>query len=158
MKNKRLLAIVFLGLSFCFVSGVGYGEKLEETLRESKKSLMEHYLLRARVNYIMKNPTNFLNVEFSYDPHGGWGRPALPETIDTKGKICVVITDNRDAFAYKSGTALLKEFKKALEAIYSSELVVWVIGLDTELVVVFRSKDEIPLGYFYQGEYHLWEK
>ena len=26
MKNKKLLAIILLSLSFCFVSGVGYGE------------------------------------------------------------------------------------------------------------------------------------
>ncbi len=26
MKNKKLLAIILLSLSFCFVSGVGYGK------------------------------------------------------------------------------------------------------------------------------------
>ncbi len=26
MKNKKLLAIILLSLSFCFVSGAGYGE------------------------------------------------------------------------------------------------------------------------------------
>ncbi len=30
MKNKKLLAIILLSLSFCFVSGVGYGVGLEK--------------------------------------------------------------------------------------------------------------------------------
>jgi len=65
MRSEKLLAAFLLGVVLCFIPVLGYGEKLEETLRESKTSLMEHHLLRARVNYIMENPTNFLNVEFS---------------------------------------------------------------------------------------------
>ncbi len=32
MKNKKLLAIILLSLSFCFVSGVGYGLESEEAI------------------------------------------------------------------------------------------------------------------------------
>jgi len=30
--------------------------------------------------------------------------------------------------------------------------------MDTDVVAQFLSKQQIPLGYFYQGEYHLWGK
>lgn len=30
--------------------------------------------------------------------------------------------------------------------------------MDNDVVAKFHSEDETPLGYFYEGEYHLWEK
>ncbi len=44
MKNKKLLAIILLSLSFCFVSGVGYGETdsdIAEEIVKAFKSLFE---------------------------------------------------------------------------------------------------------------------
>ena len=52
---------------------------------------------------------------------------------------------------------LLGDFKRQLEATYSF-IAAWATDMDTDVVAVFYGRGEIPLGYFYQGEYHLWGK
>ena len=158
MRTRILLLAILLGVVLCFVSGAGYGdETLEETLFNNEPRLIDFYLLKAEVDYIKENPDSFLNVEFFYDRHGEWGLNVLPKNVDTKGKICIAVTDNRGMFSYKTGKFLLEQFERAIEDIRSSEITVWIIALNTEIVVVFRNKEE-TLGYFYEGEYHLWEE
>jgi hypothetical protein len=106
---------------------------------------------------MMLNPTSFLNVRFYYDPDGRFGRKFFPEGIDTKRKICVRVTDNRGVFSDKSGIALLDQFKRKLEVIYSF-IRLMDTDMDTDIVALFFSKRGIPLDYFYQGKYYLWEK
>ncbi len=64
---------------------------------------------------------------------------------------------NFGVFCYKSGKNLLHQFKWALEVMY------WYIApvatdMDTDVVVMFLNREQSPLGYFYRGEYYLWEK
>ena len=157
MSGKRLLAAFLLGVGFCFVPVLGYGE-VKHRAAEIKATFMDLTLLDAKVRYMMSNPTNFLYVNFYYDSAGGYGElEGFSEDVDTTGKIFVSIYDTRDIFSYKSGIALLDSFKRALEAAY------WCIkmcatDMDTDIVAKFYSREGIPLGYFYQGEYHLWEK
>jgi len=154
MKGRGLLVAFLLGVGLCFVPALGYGE-VEHWADEAKASLMDFTLLNARVNYIMHNPTNFLNVNFYYDPKGMY-EDRFPEGVHTKGKIYIDVMDNRGLFSYMSGTALLDQFKRELETLYSF-IRYMATNMDTDIVAVFRSKGGIPLGYFYQGEYHLWE-
>ena len=158
MKNKKLLAIILLSVSFCFVSGVGYGEVMH-MWNETKATLMELVLAEARIDYIMRNPDVFLDVHFYYDSTGWFGE-GFPENVDTKGKICVEVLDNkRGGFSYVTGTALLDLFKGYLEIVYAFiELEGVVTDLDTDIVAKFVSRGGISLGYFYQGEYHLWDE
>jgi len=169
MKGKKLLAAFLLGVGLCFVPALGHGEILgkygvreyTDEVRGDKELAMESGLLEARVDYMMRSPTSFLNVEFYYDPVGMYS-PLFPEDVDTKEKIWVDILDNRGVFSDKSGVALLKEFKRHLEAIFS-HLGQVATDIDNDVVV---SLGVIPCGfeirtqlaYFYQGEYHLWEK
>ncbi len=44
------------------------------------------FLLEARLNYIMRNPTNFLNVQMYYDLDGECSK-RLADSINSKGKI-----------------------------------------------------------------------
>ena len=157
MKSKSLLAIILLSLSFCFVSGVGYGEVKEWSDKEKISYTEVLLLLSARVDYIMYNPTTFLNVDFIYDSDGAFGKKVFPRDVDTKGKICVRVIDSRRVFSDKSGVALLGLFERVLESIRWHIFFV-ATDLDTDIVAKFLSREAIPLGYFYQGEYHLWEK
>lgn len=94
MRKKRFLAIVLLVVVFCFVvSGVGYGEVQEWSDQEKASYAEAILLLGARVDYIMYNPTTFLNVDFLYDSDGTFGEKVFPMNVDTKGKICVRATD-----------------------------------------------------------------
>ncbi len=157
MKNKKLLAIILLSLSFCFVSGVGYGE-INEELRDMEVSRMEYLLLEAKVKYIMRNPASFLDITWFYDG-GGWSAlfGKWPTKIDTEKKIVIDISDNRNRFFDKSGVVLLESFKKTLEAIYSFiDHIATYMSYD--VVARFYSEGDIPLGYFSEGEYHLWEE
>ena len=159
MRGKRLLAAFLLGVGLCFVPTLGYGE-VAHWLHKRKVSSMNFWLLNARVDYMMHNPTRFLIVTFHYNPVGTLkGAVEFPEgvDIDTKGKIHVLIRDSRGVFSDKSGTALLDQFKTELKVIYSFLRFI-ASDMDTDIVARFVSREEIPLGYFYQGEYYLWEK
>ena len=156
MRTKKLLAAFLLGVGLCFVPVSGYG-KVEHWMDEAKASLMSVKLLEARLEYMMSKPDNFLWVRFSYDPDGHVGRKYFPRILDTEGKIWVMVKDSRRVFYYKSGGALLDQFKKELETIY------WFIELiatdmNTDIVATFQSAENVSLGYFYQGKYHLWER
>ncbi len=155
MKNKKLLAIISLSLIFCFVSGVGYGE-IPEWVDEATASYIDLKLLDAKVSYMMTNKTSFLGVSFYYDPTGTVYNSVFPSFVDTKRKIVITVYDDRDRFSFKSGINLLDSFKKTLKAIYSFVNVI-ATDMDTDIVAIFFSEEEIRLGYFSEGEYHLWE-
>lgn len=155
MRGKKLLAGFLVGVMIvCLVPVMGYGEI---PIR------MELNFLYAKIDYIMRNPNSFLNFILHYDPEGAIGEvfeylESFPD-IDTKGKILVVVLDNRGVFSNKSGIALLEEFEKQLEVIYwSIQHVATDMDTDIEMVAVFFSRGKILLGYFYQGEYYLWEE
>ena len=188
MKNKKLLVIILLSLIFCFVSGVGYGEivippepsrslgkllglkilyedeplwpYIEEIRGEmfEEIGLLKLYnnLLTARISYIMGNPTTFTDVYLYYDLSGSC-EEFFPEGVNTKGKIYVLFRDLRGYFSDRSGVALREAFKAYLDATYSY-IKTWATDMDNDIVALYISKGEIPLGYFYQGEYHLWEE
>ena len=52
---------------------------------------------------------------------------------------------------------MLADFKSILETIHSY-IDIMVTDMETDVVARFVDSDGIPLGYFYQGEYHVWEK
>ncbi len=160
MKNKKLLTVILLSLSFCFVfSGVGYGEISEWLNEHIEVSVMDIWLAEAQVKYIMSNPRSFLKVSFFYDKDGELGKAwGLPKTIDTSGKLAVTITNNRGEFYGKSGDLLLNLFKAHLLVI-SLDLGKIITDRNTDIVAMFYDGGLIPspLGYFNQGEYYLWE-
>ncbi len=124
----------------------------------TKATLMELNLSRARIDYMMRNPRTFLYVELYYDQDGEFGQSeVLRKSIDTKNKIYVAVYDNRDAFSYKCGEDLLNEFKARLEVIYPFTKF-YATDMDTDIVAQFYSRENVPLGYFHQGEYYLWEE
>ena len=157
MRSRVLLATALLGVGLCFVPASGYGE-VKKWMVEGKANYIKVELLKARVSYLMRNPTTFLNVEFTYDPTGYIGEiMKLPKGVDTKGKIFVSVGDSRGVFSYRSGIALLDQFKRKLKIIYSFIQLV-ATDMNADIVAEFTTREGIPLGYFYQGEYHLWER
>ncbi len=158
MRYKKLLAIILLSLSFCFVSGVGYGE-IKEWMFYEPESLMNFVLLNAKVNYIMSNPDSFQKVEFVYDPIGDWWSVAgLPENINTKGKIIVIFFDRRGLFPKKSGVLLLVHLEIALKTLYSFLDGLVATDMDNDIVATFHKKGGTFVGCFSEGEYHLWKE
>ncbi len=181
MKNKKLLAIILLSLSFCFVFGVGYGEILqpekpsvswymEEYAEEPQKgldfwrydcdlalpSMLDLQLLWAMLAYVMRNPSTFEYVNIVYD-WTGRSEKFYPKGVNTKEKICIEIQDVRGYFSDRSGVALKEAFKLYLDTVYSF-IKEWATNMNTDIVARFISKGDIPLGYFSEGEYHLWEE
>ena len=78
---------IFLKKSSNIVSSpVGHGGQREHLGYGGKISLIYSFLLEARLNYIMRNPTNFLNVQMYYDLDGECSK-GLADSIDSKGKI-----------------------------------------------------------------------
>lgn len=157
MRGKKLLAAFLLGVSLCFIPVLGYGEVKHRTY-EYEELCMKFRLLEVKIDYIMANPTDFLKVSFYYDPEGrGTEFGLFPEGVDTKDKINVMVYDNRDVFSDKAGLTLLQQFKKELKEI--DRFLGWVApNMDTDVVAIFHGRGAKTLGYFYEGEYHLWEK
>ncbi len=157
MKNKRLLVIILLSLSFCFViGGVGYGE-VQEWMDKEEASAMDTSLLEARIDYIMQRPNDFMDVVLYYDATGIFGRELFSGNIDTKGKIVVRIEDTRDFFVGEP-EFLIIPFALELNAIYKLSVLQSVAtDRDSDIVAVFYGEGK-ELGYFYQGEYYLWEE
>jgi len=179
MRIKTLSATLLLAASLCLIPTLGFGEiilgsrvNMEEmgynsfpSGDEIKAMDLEISLLglnfkfqRARLDYMMLNPSTFLFLTMTYDWDGALAKGFFPAGVtDTEGMVCLLILDNLDVFADKSGAALLEEFKKHLEVIYSFIDHI-ATDMDADIVAEFDSKGGIPLGYFYRGEYHLWEE
>ena len=157
MKNKKLLAIVLLGLSFGFVSGAGYGE-IPHWMEEENVSYMNWLLLHIRINYIMHRPNIFLDIGLFYDFDGRYASMMeFPKNVVTERKIIIGVQDNREIFSRKSERALLSEFEKVLKDIFYDVQMV-ASDMENDIVAIFYSERVVPLGYFYQGEYHLWNE
>jgi len=118
MRSKGLLAGFLLGGGLCFLTVLGHG-KVDKRLYKEKTSAMHFSLLDARATYIMHNPTSFLKVLIGHDSDGETFREFFPKDVDTKGKIYVMVIDNRGVFSDKSATALLNQFKETLGLVYS---------------------------------------
>lgn len=171
MKNRKLLAIIVLSLSFCFVPRVGYGEEMTmEQLREAvvaqKASQLDLILLQSVVKYIRNNPNDFLDISCHYNPfdftsiegssHKDWG---LPEDFDTKDKLFITIRDSRGAFSGKADLDLLKLFIGPLHSFLNGSALLALFSYDSDIVAIFHSEEgNIPVGNFYQGVFHLWEE
>ena len=65
--------------------------------------------------------------------------------------------DTRDVFSHKSRKALLDEFERILEALHLVSMI-WVTDIENDIFAMFSDIDGNLIGYFYQGEYHLWEE
>lgn len=117
--------------------------------------------LEEKVNYMMNNPTDFLFIWFDYGPDERLEKE-LPGDVDTQGKLIIRVRDSRGVFSGKSGKDLLDQFNKELDSIGGSATIrMWAefVGREKENIVVkFFNEEGDPLGYFYQGKYHLWEK
>ena len=155
MKSKRLLVVVLLTVTLCFTSTAGYGE-VQHWLDDVQPTAMDVFLLTARLNYVMENPYGFLSVQILYD-RTGTGVVGLPSPILTAGKIYVSMLDTLSVFVDKIEEDLLKTFKKELEYLYSY-FSKCATNMDTDVVAAFYDWDGTPLGYFYQGEYQLWQE
>ncbi len=116
MRSNQLLTAFLLGVGLCLAPALGHGE-IKEWVFKEKVWNINFELLRARINYIMRNPDTFLEVDFQYtildEPHG------IPEDVDTIGKIIVTISDSRNKFLNESSVALRNEFKGTLEILYT---------------------------------------
>jgi len=156
MRSKVVLTVFLLAMQLSLVSSLGYGEIDQELLFKADVSRMEYLLLDARVDYIMRNPTNFFEVVFVYDPVGG-EKLGLPKHANTQNKIRIDIGDKQDVWTHESGEALLDDFRKTLEIIYSYVEHI-ATDMNIDIVARFYSKGDIALGYFYQGKYHLWNE
>ena len=83
---------------------------------EAKTLIMTVFLSDARVSCTMHKPSNFLNVDFRYDPDGVFSLTEfsielVKKGVDTKGKTYVTVRDSRGVFSGKSGVALLDVFR-----------------------------------------------
>ncbi len=104
----------------------------------------------------MTFPDNFLRVLYFYDDYGGFAE-SFPAGVRTKGKIIVEVIDNRDHLhGAATEKVLLSEFELYLPEV-TFQIQFMVDDLVNDIVVRFTDIDGNRLGYFYQGEYHLWE-
>jgi len=155
MRGKKLLAAFLLGVGLCFVPGVGQGE-IREALLMYEPRYIEVFLVQSTVRYIMFSHESFLVVMPSYDEFG-LHADDYPAGVRTAGKIHIIIQDNRGIFYGKHGEDLLSQFKRELERFYLFMKHI-ATDMDADIVTTFKNTGGEELGYFYQGEYHLWSE
>jgi len=98
-------------------------------------------LSQARVDYIMSNPTSFLDVRWGYSPD--------ERCIDIR------VYDTRGVFANKDGIALVKQFEKSLEAI--CKFVDVRRFRNAKIKAIFYAQEgDTPLGWYDRGKYYPW--
>ena len=56
---KKLLIVFLLGVSFCLMPVLGYGEVKQELYEKRGMSLLDWRLLQATVTYMQENPLTF---------------------------------------------------------------------------------------------------
>ena len=154
MKNRRVLVVVLLAVSFCFIPLISYGE-VQSWMNDRNVPLMQFKLLEARVDFIMSNPNDFTDISIAYDEKGAIGKQILGDGFDTAGMIAIRLVDRKAIFSNLSGMSLKEEFKKRLAVLYSF-IKKMATDMNNDVVAVFYTKEDVPLGYFYRGEYHLW--
>jgi len=167
MRGKVLLAAFLLGVGLCFVPVLGYGE-IPGGLIEGKAdawldlrvSLLDFLLLQATVDYMIINAPNHEYVRIKYDIDGSFRKfYKFPKNISTRDKIFIFIRDIREYYTPSAlslvGWSVLELFEVQLEVVYGyiKDL---ATDMDNDIVALVQAKDEVPLAYFYQGEYHLW--
>lgn len=169
MRGKKLLVAFLLGVGLCFMSAIGQAfvpSKLVmgkvDAWREYKVSLLDYLLLEARVSYMMRNFDGYEYVRMDYDVDGSKGKfYKFPENVSTASKIVILIDDIRDYYSpsYLSlaDLSILGAFEKQLNILYTY-IKDFSTDMDNDVIALVRSKEGIKLAYFYQGEYHLWEK
>ncbi len=157
MRKKRFLAAILLGVILCFVSGVGYGEIRAELMGHPTR--LDFLLLQSQFIYVMAFSDYSQSILLSYDPDGKLGKEKkFPEGVDTEGKIVASIVDSKHRFSGLE-VDLLRAFRRELEFIYNYGAMVAIApDMDTDIVAIFYSYRSNPLGYFYEGEYYLWEE
>ena len=157
MRKKQFVAAILLGVVLCFVSGLGYAKVKESLLEPVVARRLEFRLLDAQVAYIMTFPDTFLRVLYFYDGYGDFAK-WFPAGVLTKDKIIVEVIDNRDYFhGAATEKVLLSEFEFHLSKV--TFLIQFMVDdLANDIVARFTDIDGNHLGYFYQGEYHLWEE
>ena len=67
--------------------------------------------------------------------------PPFPKDIDTKGKVIVMVTDNRAAFFHRSEIALPGLFKKHLITLYLYLGAIFP-GMESNMITGFYSEEE----------------
>lgn len=168
MRAKVLLATILLGMGLCSTPTWSQEQRdidWEEALKaenlmgffaDKETKLINHYLLEIRIDYMMWNPDTHLYVELYWGWNDSYDED-FPEGTSTKNKLFVKIFDNRRTYGAKTGTVLLDRFKRDLEVIHG-----FTKGLlnpmDQNIVAKLYTKQGIPLAYYSQGEYHLWER
>lgn len=187
MKNKKLLAAILLSLSFCFVSAGARAtiskELIEGTMPAhhwwKEMPLIDSRLFGAMANYNLQNPVRedyfSVRVAMWYDKDGSLGKElqpplifgtsatprfcSFPENVQTTGKILIYIDDNIGYFSLEtlSPFLLLELFEKQLNIVYRYIDKI-ATDMDNDVVALLRSPEYIPLAYFSEGEYYLWEE
>lgn len=110
---------------------------------------------------MMRNFESYDWVVMGYDMVGSFRDfYKLPDDVRTAGKIVVEIQDHRGELPLLipiGELSLLEVFERKLTTIYS-----YIEGIsldmDSDIIAILKSKEDIPLAYFYQGEYYLWEE
>ena len=111
---------------------------------------------------MMWNFDGYEFVRMDYDVDGSDGKfYKFPGNVSTAGKIVILIDDIRDYYSPRylslADLSILEAFEKQLNILYSY-IKDFATDMDNDVVALVRSKEGIKLAYFYQGEYHLWEK
>lgn len=164
MKKKILLlgtlavvAIIFLTpmLGRAEIDQLWFTEKGE--LSDATVSALDFHFLEIRVQMIMGDPDNYLDVDFAYDEigrRGEWFEEFV--RLYTRGKIVITVRDSRARFSSYTLKSEFLNYFKALTFYLNMHLIGVTNDFNNDVVVYLIPRvgtTEGLLGYFYKGEH-----
>ena len=164
MKKRILLLVILLVVAIIFLAPMLGGAEIaqfwfteEGKLSNATVSALDFRFLEIRVQMIMGDPDNYLDVNFAYDEIGNMGE-WFEEFVRlyTRGKIVITVKDSRERFSsYILKSEFLNYFKN-LTFYFKIDLLGVTNDFNNDVVVYLIPRGgfrEGLLGYFYKGEH-----
>jgi len=126
-------------------------------LRNATVSALDFHFLEIRVEMIMSDPDNYLDVDFDYDDVGLMGE-WFEEFVRlyTRGKIVITARDTRERFSSYTLKSEFLNYFKSLTFYFEFKLIGVTNDFNNDVVVYLIPREgfrEGLLGYFYKGEH-----
>lgn len=164
MKKRILLLVILLVVAVIFLTPMLGGAEINQLwftekgkLRNATVSALDFRFLEIRVQMIMGDPDNYIDVDFAYDEIGNMGE-WFEEFVRlyTRGKIVITVRDSRERFSSYTLKLEFLNYFKALTFYLNMRLLGVTNDFNNDVVVYLIPREGIReglLGYFYKGEH-----
>lgn len=165
MKKRIILLVILVVVAVIFLTPMLGGAEIDQLwfteegkLWNATVSALDFHFLEIRVQMIMGDPDNYLDVDFAYDEIGNMGE-WFEEFVRlyTRGKIVIIARDTRARFSSYTLKSEFLNYFGALTDYFKLHLLGVTNDFNNDVVVYLIPREGTKigglLGYFYKGEH-----